>query len=214
MALAIEPRVMAPEELPAEVEAFVADLDWQSGGTLMPHIDPTLAPRLARRRARIARQQADLEARYKAEDESLRLWRDAEAMRLGAEADRLDDCLYGILEHERTIDPKRKSLNLPYGVTVSARKVPASIKRVTTAAATDALIGWIRGGVGDADRFLESRPVVRWEAFKATLRAAEGPHDVRIVTEDGEALPAECGVEYTPAHETLSVKVAAEGDAR
>ena len=205
---------LAPDALPAEVEGWLEGDGEDAGATdaAAPLIDPALAPRIARRRARVERQARALRERFEAEVRELTLWRDAEQARLNREAARLDWCLECILDAERAADPKRKSLRLPYGVTVRARTHKATFTRDASAAPTKALLRMLSEGAGDADSpYVRRVAQVEWDALKGALSATP---DGRVVLADtGEALPDECGVRYEPGGESVTVTVAQEGDA-
>ncbi len=197
----------SPDALPLR---WVVYLDDEAPDPPVPEVDPRLGPRLARRRARVEAQRADLEATYRAEVDSLTLWRDAQAARLQREADRLDLGLYGLLAWEQERDPKRKSMAMPFGVTVKTRKVPGRISRDTSARATAALVAWAETTVPDC---VEREPVLRWTRLQERLQVRVTEGGALVGTEDGEAPPAEAGVQWVPEYVSRSVVVDRQGGA-
>lgn len=219
MAVLAEDVILAPDELPAEVEAWVETKDpnvveaYIEGDEAIPDaeqapaIDPILAPRLARRRAVIERQLAEVQSAYKSEVDRLKLWRDAEVRTLELKAARMDFLFDRLLYAAQTLDPKLKTIRLPFGVTVATRKVPASIaRRDTRVAACEALTRFAVESAPDC-----VKPEVDWDALREHLTAT--PEGSVVYYPTGEALPIGCGVVYTPEHQSVSVKVALEGDA-
>ncbi len=167
-----------------------------------PPVDAHDAPGLARQRAHLARQKAELKATLNAECEALQLWHDSEVRRLNSEAARIDAALLGLLHQQREATG-RKTLQLPYGVTVSSRRVPATYRYDRNFATEQSLIAT----VGESSDYVERKLRVRWEAVKADLHTTSDGHVCFL----GEILSPECGVTYEPAHESQTVKV--EGDA-
>lgn len=167
-----------------------------------PPVDAHDAPGLARQRAHLARQKAELKATLNAECEALQLWHDSEVRRLNSEAARIDAALLGLLQQQREATG-RKTLRLPYGVTVSSRTVPATYRWDGWALSKDALVRFL----GESSDYVAHEPSVRWGSLKADLWTTS---DGRVCLH-GEPLPAECGVTFEPAHEVETVKV--EGDA-
>ena len=203
--MAVEERVLSPDDLPGEVEAFV----YESADT-PPMVDTTLAPRLARRRARAAARIADRKATVEAEIERLRQWQAEQDYSDQREIQRLDVMLTNIFSIERSRDPKRKTMVLPYGVTVKARKVPAQFKRDTKADATRALTEWLLTGGADTVNFIETVCTPRWSELKDCLDIT--PDGAVYLADTGEVLPPDCGVTFEDAHESVTVKVSTEGD--
>lgn len=188
---------VVPQTLRPDVAAWVCGDDGAA-----PAVDARDAPGLARRRASIARQVAELQKTFDLEVEALTLWHEAEARRLKDEAARIDIALQALLQQQREATG-RKTLRLPYGVTVSSRTVPATYKWDALAASNAALVRFL----GKSSDYVAHEPSVRWGSLKADLWATSAG---QVCLHD-EALPAECGVTYEPAHEVESVKV--EGDA-
>ena len=194
----LESAPLGPDDLPPDLEAYVTPEDVDAEP---PDVDPAYGPRLARRRAKVERLLRDLDARLAAEVQALKAWRDEEARILTGEAARLDVLLKAIRWHEYQANPKRKSIRLPYGVTVAARTVRAGFKRDEKVAATAALIAF-------APAYTEQRPHLKWSELKSALATTD---DGRVVL-DGAIVPPDCGIEYVPQHEVEEVKVSLEGD--
>lgn len=190
--MAVEPQTLRPD-----VAAWVRGDDGEA-----PSVDAHDAPGLARRRATIARQVAELQKTFDLEVEALQLWHDAEARRLKDEAARIDIALRALLQQQREATG-RKTLRLPYGVTVSSRTVPATYRWDGWALSKDALVRFL----GKSSEYVKPEPSVCWGSLKADLWTTS---DGRVCLH-GEPLPAECGVTFEPAHEVETVKV--EGDA-
>ena len=194
----LENAPLGPDDLPPDLEAYVNPEDVDAS---TPEVDPSYGPRIARRRATVERLLHDLDARLAAEVQALKAWRDEEARVLAGEAARLDVLLKAVLWHERQVNPRRKSIRLPYGVTVGARTARAGFKRDERVDATRALVAF-------APTYTEQRPHLLWAELKAALATTD---DGRVVL-DGAIVPSECGIEYVPQHEVEEVKVSLEGD--
>ena len=217
--MAVEERVMAPNELPEDVEEYLFGLrlsvepdgnvrDIPVPDEAAPAVDPSLAPRLARRRARLAQRLAERRASVAAEIRRLTEWANAENERDEYEAGRIDLLLGNILAAERERDPKRKTLTLPYGVTVAARKVPAAFKRPAGAEAERGICAWLFA-TDPKTEAVEHRPHLKWDELKKRLRVA-GAGTV-VFADTGETVPPHFGITYEPEHESVTVKVSTEG---
>ena len=185
--------------LPAEVEAFLEPCP-DATALVTPLVDLSMGPRMARRRARLEAQRRELEATYKAEADALRQWHDVEAGRLATEAQRMDQVLVALLARQMEVEPKRKSLTLPHGVTVKARKVPATFKWERKAAQDALLVGLL-----DGSEYVVREPHVSWSALKADLRRTEAGEIVLGTT--GDVIPSEAGVYWEDEREDYKVEV-------
>lgn len=202
---------IAPDELPTDVQAWVdAGPD---AGLPMPSADMQDAPKYAAARARIEREIAQVEAQYQRHVEQATLWRDARLRGLKSSAGRLDVILGGFLDIYRRLNRKSKTLNLPYGVTVSVRSVSASIDREKTGVdADEALVGFLR--TIDKDNPPHTKTAIKpaWAELKAHLAATP---DGRVIYQPtGDVLPEELGIVAHAAGEGApTVKVAPSGEA-
>lgn len=191
-----------PDDLTPEIDAYLAGVvvgpDKAPSVADLPAIDPTLGPRIARRRARVAARLRERAASLQAECERLQFWAQQEDARDQREAARLDALLAALLWRERERDPRRKSLSLPYGVTVQARMQPAEWRRDD-----GALLSW---ALECAPDFVENRPALRWADMK---KAATVTDDGRAVLPDGQPLP---GVQVIERGEKITVSVEGGGD--
>lgn len=184
--------------LPNVVETWI-DVPFDDGAEVPP-VDLSMGPRIARRRARLEAQLRMLEATYRAEADALKAWHDSEAGRLGAEARRVDQVLHALLHRAMEADPKRRSLALPYGVTVKARKVPAQFRWEKSAAADAVLVRLL-----DGSEYVVRDPHLSWSALKADLRRTED--GAIVLGPTGDVLPSEAGVTWDDSRDEYSVKV-------
>lgn len=179
MAAAVEALLLA---LPPEIEEFVTVPDDAAAPeeepAAAPTVSPSVAAALAAHRADAERRYNDMENRYQAAVDELSLWRDREAARIEREIKRLDLCLCAVLDAEAAQNPKCKSLNLPYGVTVRRRAQQPAWERDE-----DALLAW---ALEHAPEYVARVPKLRWAAVKAVARALP---DGRAVMPEGEVLP-------------------------
>ncbi len=185
-------------DLPEEIEAFVAGADPEGaspreGTAAVPTVSASVAVALAAHRAHAERRYNDTENRYQAAVDELRLWRDREAGRIEREIKRLDLCLCAVLDAEAAQNPKRKSLELPYGVTVRRRAQQPAWERDE-----NALLAW---ALANAPEYVARVPKLRWAAVKAVARPLP---DGRAVMPEGEVLPT---VQVIAREDAYSVEV-------
>lgn len=199
MAAAVEALLL---ELPEEIEQFVTVPDPDDAAptdepAAVPAVSPSVAAALAAHRADAERRYNDLENRYQAAVDELSLWRDREAARIEREIKRLDLCLFGVLDAELARNPKRKSLALPFGVSVRRRAQPPTWERDE-----DALLAW---ALEHSPEYVVRVPKLRWAPLKAVARALP---DGRAVLPDGEVLPT---VQVVQRPDVYAVEVKAGG---
>jgi hypothetical protein len=198
---ATDPLVLPPDpdELPGPVVEWI---EAQHDEPLpRPVVDPRWGPRLARWRARVERRRAEVEAQYQAEVAALHLWRERRLDVLDLEARRVDEFLADLLWLARSQDPRRKTIDLPHGVTVRARaQQPEWIR-------DDAEL--LRWAVANAPEYVESVPRLRWAQLKAAARVL--PDRRAALDRTGEVLPTVEVVER-PEHVVVSVKLERDAD--
>lgn len=188
------------DELPAEI-ADVLDADGMATADHAAYnVALADAVKLARRRAAIERQRAEVEAVYRAEVAPLIAWRQGEIGRLEAEAQRIDLLLQAALYQQMRDDPTRRTLALPGGVTVKARRVPAQFRYERSAQHDAALLTLLAG-----TDYVVNEAHVSWGALKGGLRRT--PDGEIVDTATGVVIPLEAGVRWEAEREEYAVKV-------
>ena len=196
-----------PLPLPDGFAAWVEDES--DADTPMPAVELADLHRYARARAAVARRMADVDTIHARTVAQADAWRSAARKPLEREALRLDLALAALLAQHRERNPRSKTLECGWGVTVRQRRKAARFVQLEQGAAADAaLLLWLQEHGGD--RFVRVKKEPAWGDLAAHGLAAGD--EAAVLVETGERLPDELGVRFQPSAEgEPEVSVALEG---